>query len=65
MPRRSARSTLRGELAKGVRQAADILDQVGWDFPGAVSAQSEGVDEAAKALADGGDDLVVAPDRGE
>jgi hypothetical protein len=48
-----------------VRHPADILHQIGGDLADTVAAQGEGIGEAAEAMFDGIDDLVVAADCGE
>src|SRR5271170_6663835 len=62
VPCGTAASSLRREPAEGVRQAANVLDQIGRHLAGAVGAQAQRIDETAKALADRPDDLVVAAD---
>src|SRR6516165_12145296 len=52
-------------FSEGVRQATDMLDEVGRYLPGAVAAQREGIHQPAEAPVDRRDDLVVPSDRGE
>jgi len=48
-----------------VRQATDILHEIGRHLAGSVSAQREGIDEPTKAAVDCGDDLIVSAHRRE
>jgi len=48
-----------------VRQATDILHEIGRHLAGSVSAQRESIDAPTKAAVDCGDDLIVSAHRRE